>query len=111
MKEFHKSIAAEVVLYINNASWDKISIDDLVKVSGYSRYHLMRIMTEYLGMPLGQYIIKSRVEKAKRLLTETSYSMTRISLDLGYTSPQNFSRVFSNATGISPMKYRRLNNA
>ncbi|CAH1660987.1 AraC family transcriptional regulator [Hyphomicrobiales bacterium] len=48
----------------------------------------------------------ARTRRAIELLRHTNGSITRVSAELGYSSPANFARAFRNATGTGPREYR-----
>ncbi len=48
----------------------------------------------------------ARVQRATELLQHTNGSITRVSAELGYSSPANFARAFRNATGSGPREFR-----
>lgn len=48
----------------------------------------------------------ARVQRATELLRHTNGSITRVSADLGYSSPANFARAFRKATGRGPREFR-----
>jgi len=52
------------------------------------------------------YVIKARMEEAKRLLKTSEYNVIQIAKKLGYSDPGYFSRVFKRSEGISPKEYR-----
>jgi AraC family L-rhamnose operon transcriptional activator RhaR/AraC family L-rhamnose operon regulatory protein RhaS len=49
-----------------------------------------------------------RLEKAKRLLSVTNESVTRIAFLLGFSDSNYFSVYFKKHTGLSPREYRKL---
>ena len=51
--------------YIYEHAKDKISLEDLMKVSGYSRYHLVRSFKNTFGMSPHAYQIDRRINIAK----------------------------------------------
>lgn len=59
------------------------------------------------GMSPLEYIIRIRIDEAKRLLHSTSYNVSEISVIVGYENPLYFSRVFKKETGVSPVVYRK----
>jgi AraC-like DNA-binding protein len=48
----------------------------------------------------------ARVQRATELLHHTNGSITRVSAELGYSSPSNFARAFRKATGSGPREFR-----
>ncbi len=54
------------------------------------------------------YWMWQRIERAKTLLRETDLSITRIAIELGFTSSQYFSTVFRKQVGVMPSAYRKL---
>ncbi|MNV93132.1 HTH-type transcriptional activator Btr [compost metagenome] len=67
---------------------------------------LRRIIHEYTGYPLNEYIHQLKIGEAKNILLNTELSMKEIGEALGYKDTFYFSRVFKRITGISPRSYR-----
>ena len=60
-----------------------------------------------LGTPVQQEIIRQRLALACRLLKETSDSAAEIAGAAGFSNPQYFSKVFTEAFGTTPDVWRR----
>ncbi|GIP24188.1 MULTISPECIES: AraC family transcriptional regulator [Paenibacillus] len=67
---------------------------------------LRRIVHEYTGYPLNEYLHQLKVGEAKNILLNTDLSVKEIGESLGYKDTFYFSRVFKRITGISPRSYR-----
>ena len=67
---------------------------------------LYRLFKENIGLTLTEYINYVRIINAKRLMTDTSLSMTDIAYQCGFNDSSYFSTVFKKYTGISPRIYR-----
>jgi AraC-like DNA-binding protein len=48
----------------------------------------------------------AKVQRATELLRHTNGSITRVSAEMGYSSPANFARAFRKATGRGPREFR-----
>lgn len=51
-------------------------------------------------------ILKSKIDEANYLLTDTNLSIGEIAVKLGYTDAHNFARTYKKSTGLSPSAYR-----
>ena len=60
-----------------------------------------------LGVTPHQYLVRSRLRRAARLLAEEDRSITDIALDVGFADLSNFVRTFHRAAGVSPRAFRR----
>ncbi len=87
---------------------DPLTQDDLADTTFMSRYHFNRVFTKITGVSPGRFLAAIRMQEAKRLLLQTERSVTDISLDVGYKSLGTFSRIFSDAIGFSPVRFRQL---
>jgi len=83
-----------------------VSLDDLAREVGMSKYHLQRQFKGAFGMTPAAYLTELRLAKAARLLANTGYSVTRIALDAGYRSVSHFTARFRDRYGCSPTAYR-----
>ena len=53
-----------------------------------------------------QYVTRERITLAQQLIRETSRSLIEIGLEVGYTSPSHFAKVFRRVTGVTPTEFR-----
>ncbi len=95
-----------LVEYINNHLGEDIDLNKLAEISGFSRWHFHRIFAEFLGEPVGTFIVRMRVEMAARLLRYTEIPVKEIAYKVGYDVPSSLSKVFRQFYGISPNEYR-----
>ncbi len=67
---------------------------------------LRRIVHDYTGYPLGEFVHRLKVAEAKKLLLGTDKTVIEIAGLLGYTDTFYFSRLFKKFTDTSPTVYR-----
>ncbi len=91
--------------YIRDHLQDNISVESLAREFHYSRTRLSVLFKEATGQTINEYITKERISRAKHLLLEGKLSMTQIARNVGYSSPQYFSRRFSQMVGCAPSDY------
>ena len=86
---------------------EEFSLIRLAQEADMSEFHFSRLFKRTTGLTPSQYFIHLRMEKARRLLRETTKSVIEIGLEVGYTSPSHFAQVFRREVGIPPSEYRR----
>lgn len=91
--------------YINDNLAGELSLAVIAEATGISAYHLAHLFKQSTGLAPHQYVIKMRVEEAKRLLAETNLTVGEIAQRVGYTHSR-FSALFHRHVGISPTAYR-----
>ncbi len=96
----------KAVQYIEQHFDSDISNSDLAAVAGYHSYHLNRLMKSTAGMTLHQYILNTRLEKAKEFLLNTNMTVTEIAERCGFKNPYHFSNAFKSKTGLTPSLFR-----
>lgn len=99
---------ARAVDYIRAHYRSPVSIDELAAVALLSRYHFIRTFKAATGLSPYQYVLRVRIEEAKRMLRTTRMSVTDISLHVGFSSPSQLHRAFVNMVGASPEQFRTL---
>ena len=72
-----------------------------------SRSYLSKRFKAESNITLTDFILNRKTEEAKHLLRYTDKPLTAISLDLGFSSPGHFSRVFRKYVSMSPSDYRK----
>jgi len=85
---------------------DEFSLSQLANEAGISEFHFSRLFKKTTGFAPSRYFIRMRMEKARRLLRETSKSVIEVGLDVGYSSPSHFAQIFRREVGVVPSQYR-----
>jgi len=105
-KEKSTSIIDKALKYINENYTNDISLDDISMKIDVTPYYFSRIFKEEMGVNFIEYVTDLRINKAKELLADDSYSMKEICKLVGYSDPNYFSRTFRKHEGVSPSEYR-----
>lgn len=107
------NVAERVVMEISNVIRhnlkDDLSLEHLARLSGYSKFHFLRIFKKYRRCSLSEYIHKLKVRRAIELLRDGVKS-AQVSDELGFSSPSGFYRFFLQETGKRPSAYWRQRN-
>ena len=90
------------------AEYDRrITLAELASLCDLSQSQLLRRFQLEYGTTPHQYLLKRRVQRAKRqLLADIEVPIAQIALDLGFADQSHFTRQFSKATGVTPDKFR-----
>jgi len=78
----------------------------LAAVANMSLPHYFAQFKRVVGSSPIDYLIKLRMEQARRLLSETSWSVKEVAVSLGYEDPLYFSRVFKSVNQTAPSDFR-----
>ena len=92
--------------YINRSFKSEISLNDVARYVGLSSAYFSRLFKQETGENFIDYLIKIRMENAKRYLQNSIYKTYEISEMVGYTKSKYFSKLFKNYTGYTPTEYR-----
>ena len=98
--------AVETALWIDANSQRDINLDAAASQTGISPFHFLRLFANVLGVTPHQYLVRSRLRHAARLLADEDGSVTDIAYDVGFGDLSNFVRTFHRAAGISPRAFR-----
>lgn len=93
--------------YIKENYTDNLSVRELSEINNVSENQLFYAFTKHSKIGPGEYIIRYRLEKAKKLLLDTNLNIKQISELIGYYDSLYFSRIFKKHYGLSPMNYRK----
>jgi AraC family transcriptional regulator len=85
---------------------DEFSLSRVASEAGVSEFHFCRLFKKTTGFAPSRYFIRMRMEKARRLLRETTKSVIEVGLDVGYSSPSHFAQIFRREVGVVPTHYR-----
>ena len=89
---------------------EKISIDDLAKVSTTGRRTFERRFKKATGNSVMEYIHRVKIEAAKRQFESSRKNINEVMYDVGYTDTKSFRNTFKKFTGLTPIEYRNKYN-
>lgn len=95
------------ISYIENHFCTISSLNEIATHLHISLSYLEALFRKSVGISLMQYIIKSKINYAAKLLLETKKNITEISIECGFNSSTHFSNTFKKHTGVSPRTYRQ----
>lgn len=95
-----------VLQYINSHYTQPLTRRDIAQAVGYSESHISHVFTEAMGISLREYLIKLRMDEAKRLLHGTDIPVSHIAMSLGFSSIRSFNRFFALQMSMTPTQYR-----
>lgn len=100
----------KVIAYMHQHFGQKISNPMLAKLVDMSESHFIRTFKKETNMsPMG-YLMKIRIDKAKKLLHSGEKNITEVSLMCGFNSTAHFSSSFAKHMYMTPSQYQKLNN-
>lgn len=103
----HDPLIARALAFLESHAADDIRVNDLLQHLLVSRKTLEVRFRQALGRTPRQEIERMRLAEAKRLLSQTTLTMSEIASRCGFSSAVYFSAVFSKAVGEPPMHYRK----
>lgn len=105
-EHFYADLVNVVIRYLRENAHKKLTLDDVCRKFNYSRSFMCKIFKEQTGSTLITYLNQLKITEAKRLLLETSRTVTEISAALGFREVKYFDALFKKHTGLSPIAFR-----
>jgi AraC-like DNA-binding protein len=99
--------AVEVALWIDAHAHEPLSLEAAGARAGLSPFHFLRVFAKVLGVTPHQYLVRSRLRRAARLLVHDTRPVTDVAFDTGFTDLSNFVRTFRRAAGVPPLQFRQ----
>lgn len=94
--------------FINeNFSDADLSLQSVSDKTGFSQRIIAKSIAEQFNCNVKTYINLIRIKEAQRLLKETHLNISEIAYKVGFSSPNNFNRVFKNLTAETPSEFQQ----
>lgn len=103
-------LVIDISNYVQHHISEPVNIQALAKAMYLSRTRLSVKFKEQTGMTLTDFILKEKINEAKRLLRYTDKSLSSISAYLAFSSQSHFSRTFRKYASLTPNEYRQKYN-
>ena len=94
-----------------NANLDKeqtVALAAVAEEVEMSYFHFSRAFKQSMGVSPNVYMIEQRVERAKRLLSESDLSIAEIALRVGFASQSHFTTTFRRLAWTTPKAFREM---
>lgn len=92
--------------YLHENYHTNISLKTLAMLEHYHTSYYSQWFQKKNGVSVQEYLQKLRLQEAKRLLRETSYSVLAIAQQVGYEQQASLTRIFKQYEGMTPSAYR-----
>lgn len=109
-----KDVRSVVPKYISDARAflrehfaDPITLDQLSMRFNINKYYFLKVFKSYTGFTPNEYVIKTRINRAKELLRTTDAPIYEIAAEVGIHNPSHFINLFRKNEGYTPQAYRR----
>ncbi len=97
---------AESIKVIMQRYNEKLTIDELSSIARLSRTAYIERFKSITGISPRQFVLRQRISVAKRLLSTTEKSITKIADEVGFFDTSHFVKTFSSSCGVTPLEYR-----
>ena len=96
--------------FIEDNMQDKITIDELADLVSLGRRSFERRFKIATKNSVLEYIIRVKVESAKKRFETSRKNINEVMYDIGYTDTKAFRTIFKKITGLTPIEYRNKYN-
>lgn len=98
---------ARVLEFMEHHSAENLTLAQLAREAGVSRFHFINLFKKACGVTPHQYLVKLRLKRAAELLKKTNLSIQAIAANCGFVAPSHFSSAFHKHFGQTASEYQR----
>jgi AraC family transcriptional regulator len=104
---FSERAFGRAIDYINDNLSRKVTLTEIAEVAHVSPYHFARLFKSTAGLSPHQYVIQSRVERAKPLLADSDLTIAEVAQAVGFANQSHLAFHVRRLLGVSPKALRR----
>ncbi len=101
-----EELVFQITEFLNKNYKEHLTLSLIAENFHINMYYLHHTFKQVSGITIMEYLMKKRIEKAKQLLENSNYTITRIAVIIGFSSAAHFSTTFRKRLGMSPSEYR-----
>jgi AraC-like DNA-binding protein len=95
---------ASIKGYLQDRYAEDISLDDLSQLTHFSRFHLLRVFRQQMGVPPHTYLRQVRLRRAKQMLTQGT-PIAEVAAATGFADQSHLTKWFKRLWGFTPREY------
>ena len=95
-----------VLEYIHANDSGNISLAAMAKIAEVTPHHFASLFTKATGLSPHQYVLRTRIERAKIHLRDEMLSVAQVSRLTGFRTQEHFTKVFRRIVGVTPSAFR-----
>ncbi|MBU3188944.1 AraC family transcriptional regulator [Clostridium bowmanii] len=99
------NLIQKTIDYIDAHIEDKLSVDTLASIAGFSTYHYYKIFSSFVHLSVMDYVTKRKLQFALQNLTNGA-KIIDIAMDYGFETHAGFNKAVKRAFGYPPSLYR-----
>lgn len=92
--------------YVDENCQEPVTRLSVGEAFGIHPSHVSRLFSRFSGLSFSEYVTRTRLERAKRLLSDQKETVAEVAHQCGFASPSYFARVFRSRTGRTPVAFR-----
>jgi AraC-like DNA-binding protein len=93
--------------YIRDNAYSQISVEDIADKAHMSQYHFSRFFRQMTGCAPIEYVLRLRIDRAEKLLSETEIKIQEIAAAVGFRSAGHFIKTFKKHKQLTPAAFRK----
>lgn len=101
------SYISEITLWMDKHYANKLSLAELAAKHSVSKYHLAKQFKRYTGFSPNEYLINTRITRAKELLKYSDLPIAEIAAQIGVDNVSHFISLFKDRVDQTPLVYRK----
>lgn len=106
-KEQEERVITGITRYLQEHLAEEVSLSVLAEEFHLNPQYISQLFKNEIGVGFLAYLTNIRMEKGKKLLLSTSFSVAEIAEQAGYGDYRVFTKAFKKTEGITPSQYRR----
>ncbi len=106
-EEQEERVITGITRYLQENLSEEISLSLLSDTFHLNAQYISQLFKNEIGVGFLAYLTNIRMEKAKKLLLSTDFSVSEIAGQVGYGDYRVFTKVFKKTEGITPTQYKR----
>ncbi len=88
----------------------ELSVEGIANAIYMNSSYLRKVFKKEMNMSVNDYIVDSRLKRARELIRSGNFKLSGVSEMVGYNDAGYFSKSFKKKFGVSPSEYEILNN-
>lgn len=107
-EQLEEQVTDRAIAFLKEHVHERLEVADVCEALHYNKSYIFKQFKKTTNSSLMAYFTHLKIEKAKQMLRENTFTVAQIADALAFDTPNYFTKTFKKVTGYTPSTYKKM---